>query len=165
MAYMLTLEHEYLTLRPAQAADDAFLKALYASTRDDLRAAAPTPAMLELLMDMQWRAQSGGYRQSFPAADSLVVEATGTPAGRLLLDRSLVPWRIVDIALLPQARGQGHGTAVLQALQKNAAAAGMALALRVRLDNPGARRLYAGLGFVVDGGDGMSEQMVWNPPP
>lgn len=161
---MLKLEHDLLTVRPAQAGDEAFLKALYASTREDLQFAAPTPAMLELLMDMQWRAQSGGYRQSFPQAVNLVVESHAAPVGRLMVDRSLVPWRIVDIALLPAARGQGYGGALLRALQQEAAGAGAMLALSVRLENPRARRLYAALGFASVSSDGLSEQMVWGAP-
>lgn len=161
---MLKPDHDHLTVRPAQAADEAFLKALYASTREDLQAAAPTPAMLELLMDMQWRAQSGGYRQSFPQAVNLIVEAQAAPVGRLMVDRSLVPWRIVDIALLPAARGQGYGAALLRALQKEAAGAGAMLALSVRLENPQARCLYAALGFASVSSDGLSEQMVWGAP-
>ena len=161
---MLKPEHEHLTVRPAQAEDEAFLKALYASTRDDLQLAAPTPAVLELLMDMQWRAQSGGYRQSFPQAVNVIAEAHAAPVGRLLVDRSVAPWRIVDIAMLPAARGQGYGAALLRALQKEAAAAGAMLALSVRLENPRARRLYAALGFASVSSDGLAEQMVWGPP-
>jgi ribosomal protein S18 acetylase RimI-like enzyme len=158
---MLTLALEHLHLRPAQAGDDAFLKELYAATRDDLRQAAIDPAMLALLVDMQWRAQCAGYRQAHPAADSLVVESAGAPLGRLLVDRSAPQWRIVDIALLPRARGQGHGVALLRALQARAGEAGAALVLTVRRDNPRARRLYVALGFEADGGDALAEQMVW----
>ncbi|UGQ48215.1 GNAT family N-acetyltransferase [Massilia endophytica] len=161
---MLALELDYLQLRPAQAADDTFLKALYASTRDDLSLAAATPDMLALLLDLQWRAQSGGYRQTYPDADSLIVEEDGMPLGRLLVDCSASPWRIVDIALLPAARGRGHGAALLGALQAKARAAGAALALSVRRDNPAARRLYDSLGFVPAGGDMLAEQMVWPAP-
>jgi ribosomal protein S18 acetylase RimI-like enzyme len=158
---MLTFELDHLHVRPAQAADDAFLRELYAATRDDLRAAGADPAMLALLIDMQWRAQCAGYRQAYPMADSLIVEAAGTPLGRLLVDCSVPQWHIVDIALLPHARGQGHGAALLRALQERAVEAGAALGLSVRRDNPRARRLYAALGFAAAGGDALSEQMTW----
>jgi ribosomal protein S18 acetylase RimI-like enzyme len=161
---MLTLELEHLQVRPAQAADDAFLKELYAATRDDLRAAAIDPAMFAVLVDMQWRAQGAGYRQAYPTADSLIVEAAGTPLGRLLVECSASPWRLVDIALLPRWCGQGHGAALLCALQARAKEAGAELALAVRRDNPRARRLYAALGFEADGGDALAEQMVWHAP-
>lgn len=161
---MLTLELHNLQLRPAKPGDDAFLLALYASTREDLRMAAPTPEMFALLLDMQWRAQSGGYRQAFPRADSLIVERAGSALGRLLVDRSASPWRLVDIALLPEARGQGHGAALLGALQARARAAGSGLVLSVRRDNQRARRLYMALGFLPTGGDAISEQMAWPAP-
>jgi ribosomal protein S18 acetylase RimI-like enzyme len=161
---MLTLELEHLHVRSAQAADDAFLKALYAATRDDLRAAGIDPAMLALLVDMQWRAQGAGYRQAYPGADSLIVEAAGVLLGRLLVERIAPQWHIVDIALLPRSRGQGHGAALLRALQARAAEASAALGLTVRRDNPRARGLYATLGFVAAGGDALAEQMVWHAP-
>lgn len=160
LALELELAHVGLRLRPALPGDDGFLKALYASTRDDLRAML-APPMRDGLLDMQWRAQRAGYRHDFPDADDLIVEAGGAPLGRLLLERTLRPWRIVDIALLPAARGRGHGAALLGALQASAAAAGTGLALTVRRDNPGARRLYRAAGFVPTGGDALSEQMAW----
>lgn len=157
---MLNLELAHLRLRPALPDDDVFLKMLYASTRDDLRAAAEPP-LLDMLLDMQWRAQRAGYRQGFPGADDTIIEAGGAPLGRLLVERSLRPWRIVDIALLPAARGLGHGAAVLAALQQQAAALGAALALSVRHDNPHARRLYLAMGFVPADADALSQQMIW----
>lgn len=157
---MLNLELAHLRLRSALPDDDDFLKMLYASTRDDLRSAAEPP-LLDMLLDMQWRAQRAGYRQDFPGADDTIIEAGGAPLGRLLVDRSMRPWRIVDIAILPAARGLGHGAAVLAALQEHAAAEGAALALSVRHDNPHARRLYLRMGFVLADADAVSQQMIW----
>lgn len=150
-----------LALRHAQPADDAFLKALYASTRDDLRAAAADPAMFDILVDMQWRAQTAGYRQAFPQADNLIAERAGIPLGRLLIVRGAPPWRIVHIALLPVARGHGHAGKLLRTLQAEAAIAGAALVLAVRRDNAPARRLYARHGFTVTHADELDEQMMW----
>lgn len=161
---MLTLDMPHLHARPAQLADDAFLKELFTSTRDDLRAASADPAVLDLLIDMQWRAQAAGYRQAYPDADSLVIERGGVAVGRLLVDCTPPHWRIVDLALLPQARGQGHGGALLRALQDRARQAGAALALTVRRDNVAARHLYAALGFAPAGGDVLAEQMMWSCP-
>jgi ribosomal protein S18 acetylase RimI-like enzyme len=158
---MLTLDLDHLHARPAQPADDAFLKAVFATTRDDLRAVDAGPALFAMLIDMQWHAQTAGYRQAFPDADSLVIERAGVPLGRLLVDCGMPQWRIVDVALLPQARGQGHGAALLRALQIRARDSGATLALTVRRDNPAARRLYGALGFAADGGDVLTEQMVW----
>ena len=161
---MLTFKFDHLQLRVAQPADEVFLKTLYASTRDDLLTTAPSD-MYHLLIDLQWRAQRGAYQQSFPLADNLIVEDGDGPLGRLLVDRSLAPWRIVDIALLPRARGQGHGGTVLRALQQQAVGEGVGLALRVRIDNPRAHKLYAALGFMAAGGDEVSRQMEWRYPP
>ncbi|HEX6939117.1 MAG TPA: GNAT family N-acetyltransferase, partial [Longimicrobiales bacterium] len=51
-----------------------------------------------------------------------------------------------DIALLPEHRGRGIGTALLEALIAEADAAGKPVSIHVEQYNP-ARRLYARLGF------------------
>ena len=61
--------------------------------------------------------------------------------------------RIVDIALLPQWCNRGIGSALVTALQGEAAAAGKPLRIHVERFNP-ALRLYERLGFrqIEDGG-------------
>jgi ribosomal protein S18 acetylase RimI-like enzyme len=73
--------------------------------------------------------------------------------------------RLVDIALLPELRGQGLGRHILCALQGCAAGHGLALTLAVHHANPAARRLYAALGFRSMRQNDVSEQMMWNNEP
>ena len=54
--------------------------------------------------------------------------------------------RIVDIALLPECRNRGVGTALLQAAMNEAAAAGKTVSIHVEKFNP-AQRLYRRLDF------------------
>jgi ribosomal protein S18 acetylase RimI-like enzyme len=145
--------------------DAAFLARLYASTRMDLHSATADPAFVASLVAMQQRLQGADYRRRFPAADYLLVERDGVACGRIVLDAGPGALRLVDIALLPEARGQGLGRHIMRALQRHAADDGLALTLSVHLTNPGARRLYAALGFRCTARDDVSEQMMWNNGP
>lgn len=70
----------------------------------------------------------------------------GESAGRLYVARWKEELRIVDIALLPDFRGRGVGTALLRRLMDEADAAGKPLSIHVEVNNP-ARSLYDRLGF------------------
>ncbi len=75
-----------------------------------------------------------------------MIVAGGRPAGRLYVARWEDEIRIVDIALLPEHRGNGLGTALLRELIEEADAAGKPLSIHVEQNNP-ARPLYDRLGF------------------
>jgi ribosomal protein S18 acetylase RimI-like enzyme len=141
--------------------DQPFLMQLYASTRDDLRGIDGDCAMVASLIAMQRRFQEAGWREHFPAAQQRLIALRGAPIGRLVIDNGPRELRLVDISLLPQARGQGHGSAIVRALQRCAADAGLQLALTVKSDNGRARRLYRALGFEPRSADALSEQLVW----
>ena len=152
-------------IRTAGAADEPFLGALFRSTRmEALLAFGWSEAQVAAFCDMQYAAQSAGYRSTYEGADYAVIEDRhGRPIGRVtqaLADGALV---LVDIALLPVARGQGIGTTVVRVLQDRAAALGVPLVLSVDLGNPAALRLYRRLGFEAVGGDGMRLRMRWQP--
>lgn len=141
---------EHLRLRPEESADAPFLLRLFKATRaEQFAAAGLAPAVLNGLLEQQFRLQARGYSAQFPDATSLLIEWMGEPIGRLLLQCDAHDWRIVDIALLASRRGQGIGTSVITAV---AAAArrrqAQALCLAVLVTNDAARRLYRRLGFV-----------------
>jgi GNAT superfamily N-acetyltransferase len=157
-------------LAPLQArapgdGDCALLARLYASTRMDLHSATADPAFVASLVGMQQRLQAADYRRRFPAAEYLLIERGGVACGRIVIEAGPATLRLVDIALLPEARGQGLGRHIVRALQRCAAGAGLPLALSVHRANAGARRLYAALGFRCTVRDDVSEQMVWNNGP
>lgn len=68
---------------------------------------------------------------------------------------------LVDIALLPEARGQGFGEALLVPLQAEARNRALPLRLSVARDNPRAAALYRRLGFKECGGDAVYAKMIW----
>lgn len=153
-----------LLLRAIGDDDHAFLSALYASTRDDLAALAAAPAVIAQLIAMQQQMQGQGYRTVFPHAGYAIVERAGQPIGRLVTDAQADRLHLVDLALVPHARAQGHGSAVLRALQSAAAARGLALTLSVLHTNEGATRLYARLGFETVASDQVQRRMRWSAP-
>ena len=152
-----------ISLRPVQPDDEAFLFDLYASTRQDEMATWDLDeVMLAQMLRMQYAGQQGTYRTQFPAADHHLILRHERPIGRLLVDRTDAEVLLVDVALVPEARGSGIGTRLLRALQAEAVEKGVPLRLKVVLTNP-ARRLYQRLGFVGLDDDGVYEQMEWRP--
>ena len=76
------------------------------------------------------------------------MEAAGTPIGRLAVDRREANLHLIDIALVPERRGEGVGGAILSDLIAEAETLGFPLTLQVDQANP-ARWLYERLGFRV----------------
>ena len=135
-------------LRPATADDEAFLLAVYASTREQELAVVPWDAATkDAFVRMQFAAQHSSYRQRFPGATFDVVTVNGEPAGRLYVDRRDTEIWIIDVALLPDQRGRGIGTALLTPILDEAERTGRTVSIHVERTNP-ARRLYHRLGFV-----------------
>lgn len=153
-----------LSLRPMSAADNAFNESLYRSTRDDLRLLDAEEDFIEALIDSQRQAQTQGYGDMFPNAMYFVAEHHNERIGRVVLDFGQNEIRVVDIALIPAARGKGYGSQVLQAVQLVAGKVMAPVALSVRFDHLRAKQLYRRLGFVVEEAQIPYERMVWYPP-
>jgi ribosomal protein S18 acetylase RimI-like enzyme len=145
MATDIALPDERLRLRLAGDADEPFLRDLFKTVKGEQFATSGLPpAMLELLLEQQYRAQVSGHAAQFPAAESLIILRENAPIGRLLLDRAALRWHVVDLALMPVARNAGIGHAVMEAVAAAARQHGMeALTLVVATTNEGARRFYA----------------------
>jgi len=156
-----------LTIRPADAADQAFFAELYRSTRPDLLALVADPRYIGALVAMQQQMQVAGYRASYPDARYQVLERDGKPAGRLVTAVVEGVVRVVDIAVIPWARGRGVAGETLRRVQREAAREGRDVTLAVRADNAGARRLYAALGFVASDADADAAtlQLRWRARP
>jgi ribosomal protein S18 acetylase RimI-like enzyme len=111
---------------------------------------------------MQFTAQHQAYLGQFPAADFQIILWQERPIGRLYIERRTDEIRCIDIALLPEYRRAGIGTAVLQDLLAEAARAGKPFRLHVAKFNR-ARRLYERLGFMTLEDDGVYLFMEWSP--
>lgn len=138
---------ESITLRPASAGDEGFLYQVYASTRQEELAPLPwTEAQKAAFLRMQFDAQARHYHEHYPDAAFLVIVRDGRPAGRLYVHRQRQGIRIIDIALLPEHRRAGIGTALLEELLAEGDRQGKPVSLHVEHFNP-AMRLYERLGF------------------
>lgn len=152
-----------LALRPAEAADEEFLQSVYASTRADEMALVDwTGEQKAAFVQMQFRAQRQYYLSQYPHAEYYIVETDGNRIGRMIVDRSLDPILLMDIALLPEHRGRGAGTALIHELLDEADRAGRTIQLHVESFNP-AMRLYTRLGFVRTGESGFYLEMTRQP--
>lgn len=137
------------TLRPATDADVAFLARLYASTREEELARVDwPPGEKESFLRQQFEAQHAWYREQYAGASFDVVELDGEPIGRLYVARWTNEVRIVDISLMPEHRGHGIGSRLLEALFAETDPTGKPVSIHVERFNP-ALRLYARLGFAL----------------
>lgn len=155
---------ETVSLRPETPDDDAFLLAVYASSREsEMRRVPWTDEQKGLFLASQFRAQRDAYRSRLPDASYDVIVVDGASAGRLYVHRGVDQIELIDIALLPPHRNAGIGTRLVTDLMDEAAIGLKAVRLYVEHDNP-ARRLYDRLGFRQIGDVGVYAHMEWRSP-
>jgi ribosomal protein S18 acetylase RimI-like enzyme len=131
------------------ASDEAFLRRVYAGTREEeLSRIDWDDAAKDAFLAMQYEAQRRSYASAYGYASSDVVLVDGQPAGRLCVARDDAEIRIVDIALLPEFRGAGVGTAILRDLLAEGSATGTPVTIHVERFNR-ALGFYRRLGFTV----------------
>jgi len=153
-----------VVVRPMVDEDMGFLAQLYRSTREDeLAITGWGEAQKQSFIDMQFRAQHAHYQKHYPEALWLILEKAGQPVGRLYLERWSSQHRIIDIALMPPARGHGLGRAILLDLHEEAASAGKTVSIHVEKVNP-AMSLYRRLGYETVEDKGVYDLLVWTPP-
>lgn len=118
---------------------------------------------IESFLVQQFEAQHVYYQEHFASSNfDLIISEAGTPIGRLYLDERDVEFRIVDIALLPECRGQGIGGAVLSRVIERAFEVDKAVTIHVEQYNP-AMRLYQRLGFEMVEEQGVYHLMQLKP--
>jgi len=156
----------HFSLRPETEADAPFRLALFRASRGPGWDQVPLPAeTLAKLMEQQFHAQTQGYRAAYPQARLEIVTIDAAPVGRLATDRAADGLRLIDIAIIPERRGQGVGGAILRALTDEAAAAGTHVILQVARDNLAAQRLYHRSGFAMTGANDTHLTLCWPGPP
>lgn len=149
------------TLRPEQPSDRDFLRRLYASTREDeVATVAWSDDEKRRFLGWQFEAQTRHYDQHYADAERLIVVVDGQPAGRLYVQVRDDELRVVDIALLPAARGRGIGGALMRDVMQRAQAGGRKVRIHVEATNP-AQRLYQRLGFHRVDTNGVYHLLEW----
>jgi ribosomal protein S18 acetylase RimI-like enzyme len=151
-------------LRPETDDDVPFLMRLYASTRAQEMTQVPdwSAEQKQSFLASQFQAQRHHYRTYIEGCAFDILERRGVAAGRLYLDVRASRLHIVDVALLPEWRGQGLGSAILQALMAAGRAGGKGVGIFVEKFNP-ALRLYRRLGFTDIADHGVYLEMEWLP--
>lgn len=151
-----------VALRPAARADREHLFRVYASTREEELAPVPwPPEAKETFLRQQFDAQDAWWRTHYAGATFEVIVVDGRDAGRLYLWEGPSEIRIVDVALLPEARRGGAGTKLLRGVQDRAAAAGKSVTIHVERTNP-ALALYERLGFCFVEDKGVYLFLSWS---
>jgi ribosomal protein S18 acetylase RimI-like enzyme len=152
-----------VALRPATDADYAFMRDLYASTRAEEMQHFPfDEEQKKLFLVEQFAAQFEHYTKHYPTCERNIIEQDGQPIGRLWIDEWRDQIRLVDISLMPEARGSGVGTMLLREVLERGRKAEKPVTIHVEGYNP-ALRLYERLGFVKVDTNGVYYLMKWTP--
>lgn len=152
-----------LRLRKADSRDEIFLQQLFRFNRPHL-AQIPMPIeFVDALVQQQYELQRGSYNSQFPGYINFLILLHQTPVGNLKLygDEQAGCLHLLDIGLLPQERGCGHGRALLRALQNYASQKDWILRLSVDRANWRAKKLYGALDFRSERISTAHEEMVW----
>jgi GNAT superfamily N-acetyltransferase len=154
---------EVISTRAMSPEDEPFLRRVYAGTREEELAVVPWSIdQKDAFLRMQFDAQHRYYQDQFPDASFDVVFREDLPVGRLYVDRRDDEIRIIDIALVPEARGGGIGGLLLGDLIAEAGSARKPLRIHVERANR-ALSLYQRLGFSEIGHTDFYYLMEWNP--
>jgi ribosomal protein S18 acetylase RimI-like enzyme len=111
----------------------------------------------------QFELQHREYHGTYPDATFEILLVGGKPAGRLYVRRTDDEVHVIDIALLPEFRGRGIGTALVSELLEEAAGSGRVASIYVEQTNR-ALSLYRRLGFEPVADQGIYLLMEWRPP-
>jgi len=155
-----------VVLRVMDDADLPFAAAVYASTRQEevSQAGWPQP-MIDAFLAQQHAAQHAHYTAHYPGIQRYAIQRASADIGRLYLWEGASDLRIVDIALLPDARGGGIGAALLADVIAYARKRGLRTSIHVEQQNP-ARRLYLRMGFVFEKtANDVYDRLVCHPEP
>ena len=152
-----------VTLRPLKDGDEEFLRLVYAeSRREELDQVEWEEGARDAFVRMQFHAQSKHYFQHYPGAQFSIIESENQLVGRLFVARWPREIRVIDIALIPPARGRGIGGALLREILEEALEAGKTVTIHVEKHNP-ALTLYRRLGFHPIEDKGVYWLMEWSP--
>jgi GNAT superfamily N-acetyltransferase len=150
-----------VTLRPVQPDDEGFVFTLYAASRNDEMAAWGWPeAQQEAFLRLQFNGRQQHYKTQFPQAEHKIIMLDELPIGGMVVAELDNAFRLADIVVLPEYRGKGYATALIQGLLDEAKQANKPVQLFVERFNP-AIRLYERLGFSIVGDIGSHLSMEW----
>ncbi len=158
---MMKMNEKLIAFRPITENDMPFLCHLYGTTRADEMAMVPwSDEQKQEFIEMQFNAQHTFYQEQFDQAEFKIVMLEKEEVGRLYTDQRDAEIRIIDIALLPEFRGQGIGHRLLNDIIEQAKHLSLPITIHVEKNNP-AMSLYQRLGFTRVEDQGVYDLMRW----
>jgi ribosomal protein S18 acetylase RimI-like enzyme len=131
-----------LHARPVTAADEPFLRCLYAASRaDQMRETGWSPSRCRAYLDEQFDFQQRHFVARHPEALFLLLVLEGQPIGRLSWHGTPGRATLIDLCLAPAWRRRGVGSRVLGWLAESADRHGQVIGLHIDRDNPACRLL------------------------
>lgn len=154
---------------PAGPADRDTLRRIYASTREEELATTDWGGeQRRVFIEQQFSAQDLYYREYYVSARFDLIQVDGEAVGRLYVDRDQERFpgeiRLMEITVLPEHRGRGVGSQVLQDLMDEAREQGRMLTIHVERFNR-ALSLYGRLGFRQLEDKGVYLLLGWSAEP
>src|SRR4030095_8776485 len=110
-----------ISLRAIAPEDDAFLLALYKSSRgDDLRGLGWDEQRVSDFLDMQYEAQQRFHTNEYKKPVDQIVVRGNEAVGRVTFEPREHEIRCIEVAILPRHRNAGIGTRLIRELQTEA---------------------------------------------
>jgi GNAT superfamily N-acetyltransferase len=128
------------------AADEPFLRDLFASTRPD--AAGWPEEIRDLLLAQQFEAQRTGWNRTYPGSEHDLILLGELPVGRVWAHWPSAECLVVDLALLPSYRRQGIGAQIVGQLLERADKAGIRVRAHVERSNSAASAFWSRRGDI-----------------
>jgi GNAT superfamily N-acetyltransferase len=154
---------ERLSFRPVvMPDDDAFLRELYFTTRDDLAAMFPEEQLLKQMLELQYAGQTLTYGQQFSTASHNILLLDGEAVGRTMIELRPDMTYFIDFSILPVARSLGIGTWFLRRTFDEAKGRGVPVMFHVEKNNEKALSLYLRLGVKIAADEVTHFYMIWD---
>jgi ribosomal protein S18 acetylase RimI-like enzyme len=152
-----------ITLRDSTIEDEAFLREVYASTREqELAMTQWNDEQRAMFLRFQFDAQHAHYHQQYPDASYEVILSDGHPVGRLYVARTPDEIKVLDLTVLPQHRSKGIGSELMNEILSEANNDRKAVLIWVEQTSP-AQELFKRLGFSKKEDDGYQDLLEWRP--
>jgi ribosomal protein S18 acetylase RimI-like enzyme len=153
-------------LRAVEPTDEGFLYDVFATTWESEVAALPNQNLARHVLRIQHIAQERRFASRYPGHQRLLILSDdGERAGRLYLLRTGSALHVVDLTVMPEFRGRGLGSRVLQQLMELAEREDLPIAARVSRANTRVTDACARVGFELVDIDDLDNFLRWRPTP
>jgi ribosomal protein S18 acetylase RimI-like enzyme len=152
--------------RPERAEDERFLFGLFAAHNGImLRHAGLPAAMIENLLEAQFRSQTTTYRDMYPNAIYSIIGFEGEEIGRFIEQDETDVVCFVDFLIAPQHQAKGFGPAITRAVMEEWGARGRGTRVEVMVNNEPCLKMCRKLGFTEGKPDERAYvELHWYPP-